>query len=150
MPLPQQPARRTPQRRRNNDPKTKKIRATVTMCIHQEVLNSQLVHRPQREQLRRLPRPSRGDPSARSERLACLRTHWRQRYPYCADRVHSARLCSSTVFVPGMCTTKNLHKVDNTKTASPQLDEPTWPLILLMVCETEPEEADDDVNRGTL
>ena len=28
-------------------------------------------------------------------------------------------------------------------TASPQLDEPTWPLILLIVCETEPEEVDD-------
>ena len=52
-------------RRRTNDPKTQNMRATVTMCIHQEVLNSQLVHRPQREQLRRLPRPSRGDPSAR-------------------------------------------------------------------------------------
>ena len=35
-------------------------------------------------------------------------------------------------------------------TASFQLDEPTWPLILLMVWETEPEEADDDVTRGTL
>ena len=46
MPLPQQPARRTPQRRRNNDPKTQNICTTVTMCIHQEVLNSQLVHRP--------------------------------------------------------------------------------------------------------
>ena len=28
-------------------------------------------------------------------------------------------------------------------TASPQLDEPTWPIILLIVCETEPEEVDD-------
>ena len=38
--------------------------------------------------------------------------------PHCAGRVHRGRLCSSTVFVPGMCTTKNLHKVDNTCTAS--------------------------------
>ena len=28
-------------------------------------------------------------------------------------------------------------------TASPQLDEPTWPLILFIGCETEPEDVDD-------
>ena len=88
MPLPQQP---TPQRRRNNDPKPQNIRATVTICIHQEVLNSQLVHRPQRELLRRLPRPSRGDPSARSD--------------------------DSLAFA----------LTGDNATASPQLDEPTWP-----------------------
>ena len=35
-------------------------------------------------------------------------------------------------------------------TASPQLDEPTLPLILLIVCETEPEEVDDDVTAELL
>ena len=34
-------------------------------------------------------------------------------------------------------------------TASPQLDEPAWPPVLLIVCKTEPEDVDDDVTRGT-
>ena len=83
------------------------------MWIHQEVLNSQLVHRPPREQLRCLPRPSRG--------------HFQ------------LALNDSLAFAP----------TGENSTASPQLDEPAWPLMLLIVCKTEPEDVDDDVTRGT-